>query len=145
MARNDKKPKHLGKISNSPTKILDLIPIKRQPSSNIAYWGDRGTVTIECSEFSSLCPVTGQPDFGKITIDYQPREYLVETKSLKLYIWSFRTQAAYNEAIVEEICSNFLEQVKPLYVRVCGEFNARGGIKVRPVFSLYFTDEDNKE
>ena len=90
-------------------------------------------VRLDCAEFTSHCPVTAQPDFGRIVIEYQPQHMIVETKSLKLWLWSFRGKARFNERIVAEICEVFTDVVEPYFVRVTGHFNARGGISVSPV------------
>lgn len=79
-------------------------------------------------EFTSLCPKTGQPDFADIHIVYMPRTYCIETKSLKLYLFSFRQHGAFMEDIVNTICNDLDSVLSPLYLNVSGEFNARGGI-----------------
>lgn len=112
--------KHLGKPSNQPTDKVDLIDWK----------GDRIVVRLDCSEFTSLCPVTGQPDFGQLAIEYVPDRHLAETKSVKLYLWKFRTEAGFNEALVDRIASDLYGQIKPHWLRVTGAFNPRGGIQV---------------
>ncbi|HPD32051.1 MAG TPA: preQ(1) synthase [Phycisphaerae bacterium] len=111
---------HLGKPSNQPTEKVDLIEWSGQPM----------TVRLECSEFTSLCPVTGQPDFGQIIIEYVPGRFLVETKSLKLYLWKYRSEPGFNESLVDRIASDLFEQIRPLWLRVRGQFNPRGGIRV---------------
>ena len=118
-----KSPAVLGRQTNTPTDRLDTI----------AWSHGKITITIECSEFTSLCPVTKQPDFGRIVIEYEPRERIVETKSLKLFLWRYRDRPAFNEAIVAELAADFHRQVKPRWVRVTGHFNPRGGIGVHPV------------
>ena len=120
--------KHLGRKSEKPVKELEVIPwpkAKREESF---------AVRIECSEFTSLCPVTSQPDFGSLIITYRPDSCIVETKSLKLFLWSYRRRKAFNETLVREIGRRFFEAVKPLHLLVEGHFNARGGIKVNPVY-----------
>ena len=112
--------KHLGKPSNEPTDRVDLIDWK----------GDRIVVRLDCSEFTSLCPVTGQPDFGQLTIEYVPDRHLAETKSLKLYLWKFRTEPGFNEALVDRIAGGLYGQVEPHWLRVTGTFHPRGGIQV---------------
>lgn len=81
-------------------------------------------------EFTSLCPKTGQPDFANIFIDYIPRRYLVESKSLKLYMFSFRNHGAYHEAVINEIGETLVELLSPIWMRVSGIFNPRGGIPI---------------
>jgi len=111
---------HLGKPSNQPIDRVDLIEWK----------GDRVLVRLDCSEFTSLCPVTGQPDFGTLVIEYVPDRHLVETKSMKLYLWKYRTESAFNEAVVDAIAGDLYRQIKPHWLRVVGRFNIRGGIRV---------------
>lgn len=118
--------KHLGRQSRSAAR-LDIIAL---PGAGIGVTVERDlVVTLTCTEFTSLCPVTGQPDFGVITIEYTPDRGLVETKSLKLWLRRWRNRAAFNEAIVVEIVDLFFAQVKPVCVRVTGVFNVRGGIQ----------------
>jgi 7-cyano-7-deazaguanine reductase len=93
----------------------------------------RCTHTLDCTEFTSLCPVTGQPDFGRIEIVYSPVAHIVETKSLKLWLRKWRERGAFNEVIVEEVADEFFAAVKPAWVRVTGRFNHRGGIAVSAV------------
>lgn len=112
--------KHLGKQSTQPIDQVDLID----------WTGGPIHVRLECSEFSSLCPVTQQPDYGRVTIEYAPAAHLAETKSLKLFLWSFRDRKGFNEALVDEIAETLFKQVQPKWMRVTGTFNPRGGIQV---------------
>jgi 7-cyano-7-deazaguanine reductase len=112
--------KHLGQPSNQPIDRLDLID----------WTGEPIHVRLDCSEFTSLCPVTGQPDFGELMIEYVPRHRLVETKSLKLYLWRYRDEAGFNESLVDRIASDLYSQIEPRWLRVTGEFHPRGGIRV---------------
>lgn len=91
------------------------------------------TVTLGTEEFTSLCPVTGQPDFGEIIIEYIPRVLLVETKSLKLYLFSFRNVGVFQEVLVNRILDDLFRLLKPRYMRVTGRFKSRGGIAITPV------------
>ena len=92
--------------------------------------GRRYWITLNCPEFSSLCPVTGQPDSAKIIIRYVPGEQCVETKSLKFYLASFRNQPAFNEEIVNRILDDLVKIMQPLQLIVRGEFAPRGGIQL---------------
>lgn len=87
-------------------------------------------VTLHCTEFTSLCPVTKMPDYAEITIKYSPKHKLIETKSLKLYLLKFRTVAMFNELIVSLIAREINCVVDPISMTVIGEFAVRGGIKV---------------
>jgi 7-cyano-7-deazaguanine reductase len=86
------------------------------------------TITINIPEYTSLCPRTGLPDAGVITIEYEPDAYFVELKSLKLYILGYRNIGIFYENAVNRILNDFVEAVKPRWARVRGEFNPRGGI-----------------
>ena len=86
-------------------------------------------ITLGFDEFTSLCPKTGQPDFGKITIEYIPDTLCIESKSLKLYLFSFRQTGTFMETIVNNILSDCVEACSPRKMVVIGEFAARGGIK----------------
>jgi 7-cyano-7-deazaguanine reductase len=90
------------------------------------YW-----VRFECPEFTSLCPVTGQPDFGRITIEYIPAARCIESKSLKLYLASFRNHGTFAESIVNLIRDRVVRDAKPQRLVVVGDFTARGGIGIR--------------
>ena len=87
-------------------------------------------VTLDTHEFSSLCPVTGQPDSCHLTITYCPAEKVVETKSLKYYLVSFRNYAAFNEQVVNRILDDLVAAVEPAWMKVTGRFGARGGIQL---------------
>lgn len=114
------RPVHLGRRSNAPCTRIDRIPWAGRPI----------VVTLDCSEFTSLCPVTGQPDFAQLQIRYEPAAYLVETKSLKLYLWHFRDRGAFNEELVAAIADDLFDQLRPKWIEVAGRFHARGGIAV---------------
>ncbi len=100
-------------------------------------------VTLDCPEFTSLCPVTGQPDFGHIIIRYIPRIKMVESKSLKLYLGSFRNHGDFHEDCVNIIMKDLIALMDPRYIEVTGLFNARGGIAIQP-FANY-GDESHQE
>jgi 7-cyano-7-deazaguanine reductase len=86
------------------------------------------TIEIVCPEFTSLCPKTGQPDFGTITFAYTPAELCIELKSLKLYLQRFRNEGVFYEHIVNRLLDDFVSACKPLRCRVTGAFTPRGGI-----------------
>ncbi|MCF6215759.1 MAG: preQ(1) synthase [Emcibacter sp.] len=91
-------------------------------------------VRFTCPEFTSLCPVTGQPDFAHIVIDYVPDEYLVESKSLKLFMQSFRNHAAFHEDCTVGIGERLAQELKPKYLRIGGYWYPRGGIPIDVFF-----------
>ena len=85
-------------------------------------------IQLDCPEFTSLCPITGQPDFGNIAIEYVPDRLCIESKSLKLYLFSFRNHGAFHEEVVNRILDNLVNACQPRTATVTGEFNPRGGI-----------------
>ncbi|MGN1197354.1 MAG: preQ(1) synthase [Acetatifactor sp.] len=89
-------------------------------------------VKFNCPEFTSLCPITGQPDFATITISYVPEERLVESKSLKLYLFSFRNHGDFHEDVVNVIMKDLIRLLDPKYIEVLGRFLPRGGISIDP-------------
>lgn len=97
-------------------------------------------VTFTCPEFTSLCPKTGQPDFAKILISYIPRERMVESKSLKLYLFSFRNHGDFHEDCVNIIMKDLIRLMDPRYIEVKGIFTPRGGIAIHP-FANYGDSE----
>lgn len=106
---------------------LEIIPFRLGTGST--------SVTLSTDEFTSLCPVTAQPDFGEIIIEYVPGKYLVESKSLKLYLFSFRNIGSFQEEIVRRIMEDLKKAVKPRSIKVTGRFKARGGVSITPVSS----------
>ena len=94
--------------------------------------GREYVVTFDCPEFTTLCPKTGQPDFGHIYISYIPRERMVESKSLKLYLFSFRNHGDFHEDCVNKIMKDLIKLMDPKYIEVTGLFTPRGGISIHP-------------
>ncbi len=86
------------------------------------------TIRIRVPEFTCLCPKTGQPDFAEMTIEYVANRLCVELKSLKMYIWSFRDEGAFHEAVTNRILDDLVSAVKPRFMRITADFNVRGGI-----------------
>ena len=86
-------------------------------------------VTFETEEFTCLCPMTGQPDFAKLRIAYQPDQLCVESKSLKLYLWSYRNEGAFHEAVTNRILDDLVAALQPQWMRIEGDFLIRGGIR----------------
>jgi 7-cyano-7-deazaguanine reductase len=99
--------------------------INKHPEND--YW-----VHFECPEFTSLCPITGQPDFATIRIAYIPAEKMVESKSLKFYLFSFRNHGAFHEDCVNIIMKDLIALMDPKYIEVTGIFTPRGGISLYP-------------
>ena len=88
-------------------------------------------ITFDCPEFTSVCPVTGQPDFGKIVIEYCPDTYCIESKSLKLYLGAYRNEGSFAEQIVNRVLEDCVNACQPRSMIVTGHFTARGGIAIK--------------
>ena len=112
--------------SYSP-ETLEVFPNK---NPNSEAW-----TTFVCTEFTSLCPKTGQPDFARIYINYIADKKMVESKSLKIYLFSFRNHGDFHEDCVQKICDDLYNIMKPKYIEVVGEFTPRGGITIYPYAS----------
>ena len=91
--------------------------------------GRRFDINMECPEFTCVCPMTGQPDFATIRISYTPDQKCIELKSLKLYLWSFRNEGHFHEAVTNMICDDLVKALNPHRIKVEGDFAVRGGIK----------------
>ncbi len=118
-----------------PTKELVAMP---NPSPERDY-----EITMETDEFTCLCPMTGQPDFAHIKVIYVPDEHVVELKSFKLYLWSYRNEGIFHEAVVNNILNDLVDAIAPKYVMVEGKFNIRGGIATTVVaeYSKYDAED----
>lgn len=111
----------LGSEVREPVRQLEAFPN--------THPGRRYTVTLVCPEFTCICPMTGQPDFAKITIRYIPDQKIVESKSLKLYLWSYRNEGVFHEHVINQILDDVVQALdQPWYCQVIGDFNVRGGI-----------------
>ena len=97
-----------------------------------AHTGHDYLVTLRCPEFTTLCPITGQPDFGTLLINYIPAERLVESKSLKLYLFGFRNHGDFHEDVTNIVMDDLIELMAPKYIEVKGLFAPRGGIAIHP-------------
>jgi 7-cyano-7-deazaguanine reductase len=113
--------------------LLEKVP---NPHSDTAY-----LVRFTCPEFTSLCPLTGQPDFAHLMIDYVPGKFLVESKALKLFLGSFRNHGAFHEACTVMIGKRLVEEIAPVWLRIGGYWYPRGGI---PIDIFYQTGEAPK-
>jgi 7-cyano-7-deazaguanine reductase len=91
------------------------------------------TIRIDTPEFTCLCPLTGQPDFANIELEYIADQYCLELKSLKLYFWSYRDQGAFHEAVTNAILSDLVAAISPRFMRVTADFNVRGGVYTQVV------------
>ncbi|NGX16428.1 NADPH-dependent 7-cyano-7-deazaguanine reductase QueF [Wenzhouxiangella sp. XN24] len=86
------------------------------------------TIRIRIPEFTCLCPKTGQPDFAEIRVEYVPDRLCIELKSLKLYMWSFRDEGAFHEAVTNQMLADLRDRLAPRFMRVTADFNVRGGL-----------------
>ncbi len=119
--------------SNEPT--LKTLPkrIVTQPTKKLETFtsprpGRPFEIRFETEEFTCLCPMTGQPDFAHLKINYIPDQLCVESKSLKLYLWSFRNEGAFHEAVTNQILDDLVDALHPQWIRIEGDFLIRGGI-----------------
>ena len=112
-------------MSTRPSKSLETFP---NPTPGRDY-----TIAFEAREFTCLCPMTGQPDFATVRIRYVPDETCVELKSLKLYLWSYRDEGAFHEAVTNRIADDIIEAIAPRYLQVEGDFYVRGGISTKVI------------
>lgn len=119
---------HLGKKTEYPTdyapELLESFDNKHPEND---YW-----VRFNCPEFTTLCPITGQPDFATLVIDYIPAQKMVESKSLKLYLFSFRNHGDFHEDCVNIVMKDLIRLLQPKYIEVTGLFTPRGGISIHP-------------
>ncbi len=122
-------------MSTRPSKSLEAFP---NPKPDRPY-----EIRFECPEFTCLCPKTGQPDFATIRITYVPAALCVELKSLKLYLWSFRDEGAFHEAVTNRILDDLVRVLAPRSMTVEGDFRVRGGIHT-VVVARYPTATENE-
>jgi 7-cyano-7-deazaguanine reductase len=107
-------------MSTQPSKSLETF-VNPHPERDY-------TIRMQLPEFTCLCPKTGQPDFAELLLEYVPDKTCVELKSLKLYIWSFRNEGAFHEAVTNRILDDLVRATQPRFMRLSGDFNVRGGI-----------------
>ncbi len=112
-------------MSTQPSKTLDTFD---NPRPERDY-----SIRIDVPEFTCLCPITGQPDFARLNIEYVPDRRCVELKSLKLYVWSFRDEGAFHEDVTNRILDDLVQALKPRFLRLTADFNVRGGIYTKVV------------
>lgn len=105
-----------------PSKKLETFPNKNPEREYV--------VRLETDEFTCVCPATGQPDFATITVEYIPDQRIVESKSFKLYLWSFRNEGVFHEHVTNVILDDLVEALEPHWCKVTGAFNVRGGIAI---------------
>ena len=110
-------------MGTQPSRTLETF---RNPNPERDY-----QISFEAPEFTCLCPMTGQPDFATIRISYTPDEKCVELKSLKLYLWSWRNEGAFHEAVTNQIMTDLVSAIDPRVITVEGDFYVRGGINTK--------------
>ena len=127
-------------MATKKAPTLKVLPkrIVTQPSRQLETFasprpGRAFEIRFDTEEFTCLCPMTGQPDFAHLTITYIPDRLCVESKSLKLYLWSFRNEGAFHEAVTNQILDDLVAATQPQWLRVEGDFLIRGGIRARVV------------
>lgn len=121
MKRNSKSLTHLGdKPTAQPVKQVEVFP-NPEPKRDFV-------IHMQIPEFTCLCPITGQPDFATLYLDYIPDKRCIELKSLKLYIWSFRNEGKFHEAVTNEILNEIVKAIQPRFARLSAKFWVRGGI-----------------
>ena len=118
-------------MRQSRMKAVNRKPVKFPPLETFPnqYPEREYEVNIRCPEFTAVCPRTGQPDFGTIQINYVPDQKIVELKSLKLYLFSYRDKGIFHESVTNKILDDFVAACDPIRCEVVGDFNVRGGIK----------------
>jgi 7-cyano-7-deazaguanine reductase len=109
-------------VPRSPDEAREVLKAEAFPAPAVQL------VRMEATEFTSICPKTGQPDFGRVIIEYVPRKRCIESRALKYYLWSFRNEGAFCEALAARIADDVVHAVKPASVRVEVQQNVRGGI-----------------
>lgn len=126
--------KSLTKLGNQKTKYVykDPCPEILETFDN-QHQENLYLVPFDCNEFTSLCPKTGQPDFARLHILYVPRVKMVESKSLKLYLFAFRNSGEFHEDVCNRIVNDLFKKLDPYYVLIYGDFNIRGWIAIKPL------------
>jgi 7-cyano-7-deazaguanine reductase len=114
-------------VPTKPTRALETFP---NPAPERDY-----EIRFDCPEFTCVCPMTGQPDFATLDIRYTPDELCVELKSLKLYLWSFREEGHFHEAVTNRILDDLVKALAPRRITIEGRYNVRGGIATTVVVS----------
>jgi len=119
----------------SDLKDLTLLGQKAEPNKQLEAFPNHNPeryyrVTLETSELTCLCPMTGQPDFATLKVEYVPDKKVVESKSFKLYLWSYRNEGAFHEHVVNTILDDLVKALDPHWCKVTGIFNIRGGIGI---------------
>jgi len=131
----------MSKLGKKTTYILnkvnkEILEPVNNPHKDVDY-----SITLTCPEFTSICPITGQPDFAYIVIDYVANKYIIESKSLKLYLFSYRNHGAFHEDCTINIAKDIISCINPKWLRISGYWYPRGGI---PIDIFFQTSEKPK-
>lgn len=125
-------------MSTKPTDLdgLSILGRNAQPSKKLETFPNRTPenyylVTLETKEFTCLCPLTGQPDFATLRLQYVPHMKVLESKAYKLYLWSYRNEGAFHEHVINQILTDLVTILDPHWCKVTGLFNVRGGINIK--------------
>ncbi|HKZ07330.1 MAG TPA: preQ(1) synthase [Methylomirabilota bacterium] len=108
-------------MPTQPSRRLEVVP---NPHPDRDY-----EIALEIPEFTCLCPMTGQPDFATFRVRYLPDQHILELKSIKLYMWSYRNEGAFHEDVTNRVLDDFVSSARPRWMEVVGDWNVRGGIK----------------
>jgi 7-cyano-7-deazaguanine reductase len=127
-------------VNGDLTQLGEKVGLPSSPDAAVIEcvpWSDGLTFCqFDAPEWTGLCPVTGQPDFGRILVDYVPDKLLIESKSLKLFLGSFRNHGCFHESVVQTIAAKLFLAAKPRWLRVRGVFNPRGGIGINAAYAI---------
>ena len=126
----------LGNPDASADRELEVIQIHRQPELE---------VILDCSEFTCRCPITNQPDWARIEIAYAPDKLIVESKSVKLYLETWREVGIFHEELAQQILKDFVRALRPVWLSVTARFNTRGGIAISATAQYYKGGEEDDE
>ncbi len=124
-------------LGHNKTKLPTKPSIKILETFNNQHRDSLYLVPLICNEFTSICPITGQPDFAKFEIVYVPRIKMVESKSLKLYMFSFRNHGEFHEDVTNRIFKDLWKLMDPKFMRIIGDFSVRGGISIKPLVQKF--------
>ena len=123
-------PNNLNKLGKNTQVIFDNPDIKILEKIDNPHIGINYNIRLTCPEFTSICPVTSQPDFAHLVIDYIPDEYLVESKSFKMYLFAFRNHGAFHEDCTIQVAKDLIKLLNPKWLRIGGYWYPRGGIPI---------------
>lgn len=127
-------------LGEKPPRLPGKPDIKILETFNNQHPGSLYLVPLRCHEFTSICPITGQPDFAQLEIVYVPRVKMLESKSLKLYLYSFRNHGEFHEDVCNRMFNDLWRLMQPKFMRLIGDFSVRGGISIKPLVQKFAPD-----